>query len=495
MRSLVLAALGVAAWGLDAARASLFMRDHSPLFVDSFQIRPLSRDSFDDMLNDTDAVWLVDFYAPWCPHCRDFAPELEKVATFYADSTVVHVGAVDCTRNKDICDSEKIYGYPSLKLFHVPKTADESIKMPAKGRKTTKVVISWIEEMMQTHGLSSGISEEDIDKQLALIRNDRVIDKSGGTSTLKDQSAEMKYKRLHDAGAAAMLTLENSFYIGTTTLEGDRYAAALKWIDALAASFPMEGNRAAFATLADAMRRQDKWEQADWSDLMLKWKEIARKMIFPKDLLDASEEEGWSSCSTYTCGLWTLFHSMTVTNIQTASPVEPWKPSQLADAMRTYIKYFFGCEECQRHFLKANPESTIDELAKSDTQGPKEVALWMWRMHNKVNKFLKKGQWPSKQACPVCYNEHIRELSLNPAVLHEDEILAYLTSVFRHEDQSEFELDKAHNGLAAALWSSLQGFSSTIAGVAVLALLLFAVQSQRHRIVDVKSVLQRQHLA
>lgn len=495
MKSLLAATLLLALSWASAARASLFTRDSSPLFVDSFQIRPLSRDSFDNMLNDTSAVWLVDFYAPWCPHCRDFAPELEKVAAFYADSAVVHIGAVDCTRNKDICNDEKIYGYPSLKLFHVPDTAEFSRKMSIKGRKTTKAVISWIEGQLQEYGMASGISEEEIEKQIALIRSNRVVDKAGGAPVLKEQAPEMKYKRLHDAGTAAMLTLENSFYIGTTVLEGDRYDAALKWVEALAVSFPMEGNRVAFATLLDAMRRNDRWEQKDWNELIQKWKTVAQKTVYPKDLLDASEEDGWSTCTTYTCALWTLFHSMTVSNLQTASPLEPWKPSELAAAMRTYIKFFFGCEECRHHFMKANPDSIITDLAKTDADGPKEVVLWMWRMHNKVNKFLKKGQWPSVQACPICYVEDVQELSLNPAVLHEDDIVAYLTSVFRHEDQSTFSLDYAQNGLGSALWTSVQGFGSTIAGVLVLALLLFAVSSQRHRIVNVKSILQRQHLA
>ena len=33
---------------------------------------------FNDVINKVDA-WLVDFYAPWCGHCVQFAPTFEKI--------------------------------------------------------------------------------------------------------------------------------------------------------------------------------------------------------------------------------------------------------------------------------------------------------------------------------------------------------------------------------------------------------------------------------
>ena len=34
---------------------------------------------FENVINHVDA-WLVDFYAPWCGHCVQFAPHYEKIA-------------------------------------------------------------------------------------------------------------------------------------------------------------------------------------------------------------------------------------------------------------------------------------------------------------------------------------------------------------------------------------------------------------------------------
>jgi|UniRef100_K3X8M6 thiol oxidase len=483
-----------------AAVAHARFRDNTPLFEDSFLVRNLGASNWDEMINATDDVWIVDFYSPWCPHCRDFAPEWEKVAAFYAESTKVHVGAVDCTKQDAICTREKIHAYPAVKLFHVPR-GGEAKKFITNGAKYMKGVVKWVEASLFEQNMQSGIDTDTIDEQIAVIANDRVKDKAGGDphGKLKEQSLTMKYTRLRDAGAAAVFTLESGLFMGTDVLDGERYNAALQWIDALAASFPLEVNRAAFANLAEAARRRESWDKTSWTSLIAKWKDISRRTTFPKNLLASNEEDGWANCGTYTCGLWTLFHSMSA-SVDVERPTKDsglptLKPSQVAAAIRVFVMHFFGCENCVKHFLAANPPSVIDELAKSDAAGSQKVIMWVWRMHNKVNKVLKKGFWPLVRECPICYADNVQVPSFDPAMLHEDGIAAFVKSVYGHKEADVFAMNYQTNGLSAVLESSLEGFGSILAGGAFFIVCGIVAKTYGHRLMEFQRTFGRQHTA
>ncbi|KAE9031984.1 hypothetical protein PR003_g27207 [Phytophthora rubi] len=481
-----------------ASAFSLMRHDTSPLFTKSFQVRSLTPQSYDDMLKASDTVWLVDYYAPWCPHCRHFAPEWERIANFYAKTDKVKVGAVDCTQNSEICNSENIHGYPGVKIHHVPADAEKPIMMPRRAM-NTKVVIGWAERLMEEHGIKSGVDIEDLNAHLKNFRNDGLADENGGEGegTYSDQSLEMKYKRLHDAGIAAVSTFQNGFFMGDNVLEGERYDAALNWAKALAASFPMKKNREALAMLVDSMKTSNHWNYADWKVLLAKWKETASEMTFPENLFTSSEDKGWAYCKTYTCGLWTLFHTISVSDVKVSrkSTVQPWKPSKIMAAIRLYVKNFFGCEECREHFMLSNPESIIGELAVSDGKGPHAVAFWIWKMHNTVNKATKKAQWPSMTNCPICYVEDGDPISLDPVRLHEDEIVAYVTSAYDHDDDDMYAMDAAYNGTLVAMWSSMEGFSAMMMVFGFFLLLGFAYKTRGQRGLDRKVLMTRDHTA
>ncbi|KAL3666731.1 hypothetical protein V7S43_008354 [Phytophthora oleae] len=479
-----------------ASAFSLMKHDTSPLFTKSFQVHSLSTASYDNMLKDSDTVWLVDYYAPWCPHCRHFAPEWERVANFYAKTDKVQVGAVDCTKNSEICNNEHIYGYPGVKLHHVPADAEKAAMMP-RGARNSKSVIDWAERLMEEHGIKSGVNMEDLAAQLNNFRNDGVAADGNDEEIINDQSLEMKYRRLHDAGIAAVSTFQNGFFMGANVLEGERYNVALMWVEVLAASFPMEKNRQALQLLVESMKTSNHWNHADWKLLMNKWKQLVSDKTFPANLFVSSEDESWAFCKTYTCGLWTLFHSITVTEVKVGkkSVTQPWKPSRIMAAIRMYVKHFFGCEECREHFLASNPESIIEELAISDGKGPHAVAFWIWKMHNTVNKVLRKDQWPSKAACPICYVENGEPISLDPVRLHEEEIVAYVTSAYAHDDDEIYAMDAAHNGTLFALWSSTESFSAMVMVVGFFALMAVAYKTRRYRTLDRKILTMRDHIA
>jgi protein disulfide-isomerase A6 len=56
-------------------------------------VEVLTTANFNKMVLDSDEIWLVEFYAPWCGHCKNLEPQWEKAAKILKG--VVRVGAVN----------------------------------------------------------------------------------------------------------------------------------------------------------------------------------------------------------------------------------------------------------------------------------------------------------------------------------------------------------------------------------------------------------------
>jgi protein disulfide-isomerase A6 len=72
---------------------------------------------FDKVINKGTPA-LVEFFAPWCGHCKKLAPTYEELASTYAaKKQSVLIAKVDADANRDLGQKYEVKGFPTLMWF------------------------------------------------------------------------------------------------------------------------------------------------------------------------------------------------------------------------------------------------------------------------------------------------------------------------------------------------------------------------------------------
>ncbi|KAJ1387214.1 thioredoxin domain-containing protein, partial [Ochromonadaceae sp. CCMP2298] len=77
----------------------------------------LSDANFDAEVTQSEADVLVEFYAPWCGHCKSLKPEFKRAAAAFKEDSGVVLAAMDATAHT-VPTMFEVQGYPTL--FFVP---------------------------------------------------------------------------------------------------------------------------------------------------------------------------------------------------------------------------------------------------------------------------------------------------------------------------------------------------------------------------------------
>lgn len=74
-------------------------------------------DNFDKVVLQSGKPTLVEFFAPWCGHCKKLAPIYEELGQAFATSKDVQIAKVDADAEKTLGKRFGIQGFPTLKWF------------------------------------------------------------------------------------------------------------------------------------------------------------------------------------------------------------------------------------------------------------------------------------------------------------------------------------------------------------------------------------------
>uniref|UniRef100_A0A8C6UMD6 protein disulfide-isomerase n=1 Tax=Neogobius melanostomus TaxID=47308 RepID=A0A8C6UMD6_9GOBI len=70
--------------------------------------------TFDEIVMDTQKDVLIEFYAPWCGHCKKLEPDYQALGKKYKGEKNLVIAKMDTTANDVPNDSYKVEGFPTI---------------------------------------------------------------------------------------------------------------------------------------------------------------------------------------------------------------------------------------------------------------------------------------------------------------------------------------------------------------------------------------------
>ncbi|XP_016547184.1 sulfhydryl oxidase 2 isoform X5 [Capsicum annuum] len=392
----------------------------------------LNATNFDSVFNDTPTPFaILEFFAHWCPACRNYKPHYEKVARLFNGPDASHPGIilmtrVDCalTINSNLCDKFSVTRFPML-FWGPPKKfigggwdpkQEKSEIIPIENGQTADILLGWINKQLgRSYGFDDGKHEKE---HLQANTSD-----SG-------QIAKAIYDIEEATFTAFGIILDHKMITPATR------ASLIKFLQLLVAHHPSKrcrkGSAEILVNFDDLCPSQTMSVNNEKAESCTKKGALGNYHICGKEV----PRGYWMYCRGskndtrgFSCGLWVLLHSLSVR-------VEDGESNMAFRSTCDFIHNFFICEECRQHFYG------MCSSISSPFKKARDFALWLWSAHNKVNERLAKEEasletgdpefpkaiWPPKKLCSSCYLKTSKE---NGKIeWDENEVFKFLVSYY-----------------------------------------------------------------
>lgn len=113
---------------------------HGEFYPDDGDVIEMDEDSLQKLQASDASAHLVEFFAPWCGHCKSLKPEYLKAAA--ALKGVVKVGAVDVEEFGDSAKKFGVQGLPTIMMISV-KPNGKLRTVHFKGNRNSEAIVDW----------------------------------------------------------------------------------------------------------------------------------------------------------------------------------------------------------------------------------------------------------------------------------------------------------------------------------------------------------------
>lgn len=341
-----------------------------------------------------------------------FGIDLQEMASKLNEHVDIH--AVSCVAHKELCQDYHVSQYPTFYIF--------------KAGSINGTELDNFYELHVFHALQALFSEGDGDNLTNALAEEstaaKIIGKSNNLQAKRIQSESTprtKQDIYNDAFLSFDFAIRNSIFMERGPLPVSQQQMFKDWIDLLHNTLPPTWR---IHNMINAIR--------DNMDKVLESEQALLDTIKPH----SPTKKKWSDACNhgdnkqgYTCGLWELFHIMTIGLVEFNYIVSDKemvvKTMHAGNVLRNYVADHFGCLVCQENFLDEYDNCALDRCNRlTDEAGEfanwQQLALWLWELHNGVNlRLLRereilrsvsyqdeiKVRYPQKRHCPRCWRD------------------------------------------------------------------------------------------
>jgi len=315
--------------------------------------------------------------------------------------------SVSCTKYKDLCNAMEVHGYPTVVMIQ----SNSKERKPLNLRGLMDGSTSIHKEFSKTDE-----EREELKENLAILTGKKLA-KEEKSISITPEPIQKQEDIFSDVSASFYFNLRTGIYTSLGSLDLMQEEVLINWLELLSNALP---NDLEILTVTN--------------ELLKNTNKISREEIYLTNILDKynKNDSDWTSfCKTkseaqgYTCGLWQLFHVVTVgveernKNLPADRRISSFTA---AFAIRNFVEEFFQCSECVAHFVELFDSCWNEWCIDLEEQNWENAALWIWDTHNNVNVRLMKedaerngdnvtksdermAQWPSRKECRECWNE------------------------------------------------------------------------------------------